>query len=59
VGDQVLPLWQPVIAATDNRANATRAIELRMFRCPLKGDKKPVPPGLDFLVVGPHLNPRP
>ena len=39
VGDQVLPLWQPVIAATDNRANAPRAIELRMFWCPLKGTR--------------------
>jgi hypothetical protein len=31
VGDQVLPVWQPVIATTDNRANAPRAIELRIF----------------------------
>jgi hypothetical protein len=36
VGDQVLPVWQPVIATTDNRANAPRAIELRIFVCPLK-----------------------
>ena len=56
VGVQVLPLWQPVIAATDKRANAPRAIELRIFRCPLKMDKKPVPPGRDFLVVGPLMN---
>ena len=35
-GVQVLPLWQPVIAATDKRANAPRRIELRIFRCPLE-----------------------
>jgi len=35
VGDQVLPLWQPLIAVTDKRANAPRRIELRIFRCPL------------------------
>jgi hypothetical protein len=39
VGDQVLPLWQPVIAATDKRANAPRRIELRIFRCPLIGTR--------------------
>jgi hypothetical protein len=31
LGVQVVPLWQPAIAATDMRANAPRAIELRMF----------------------------
>jgi hypothetical protein len=33
-GFQVVPLWQPASAATDMRANAPRAIELRMFCCP-------------------------
>jgi len=43
VGDQLLPLWQPVIATTDNRTNAPRAIELRIFMS-FEMDKKPVPP---------------
>ena len=58
VGDQVLPL-QPVIATTDNRANAPRAIELRMFWCPLKGTRSRPRGASTSLSLGPILNPRP
>ena len=50
VGDQVLPVWQPLIAATDRKANAHRAIELRIFTCPLKWPGSRIRPRGDFLV---------
>ena len=51
-GSQMVPLWQPVIADADNRANATQDIERSIFRYPMKWTRSQPRRRNDFLVFG-------